>query len=229
MFVFQIREEDNDDLIPIIDAESKILREVYGDYYISEMMRHADDGNRQMIVAEHEGRATGVMCLNRIFDIDILIDNFELAPYNDLRKSAPESPISKSSSSSSSSLSSEFTKTASAMMDPETPKNLERQRFSIAIAHTIRFEDEIDGELDPEGSAQPITKSVKFSDKGAKINPSVNFETFLRTSVFAEAIHELPRTFDAPNHYRKYTKFDSPLDKMGRKKFDSILNGDSES
>ncbi|XP_043268614.1 cilia- and flagella-associated protein 61 [Venturia canescens] len=191
-------EEDNDDLIPIIDAESKVLREIYGDYYISEMMRYSDEGNRQMIVAESEGHATGVMCLNRVFDVDVLVENFELVPYNDLRKcAASESPDSKSSSSSrtSSSSSSDFTKTASAVMDPEAPRNRERERFSVAIAQTLRFEDEVSGEIDPEGSAQPIVKSVKFSEKWSGVNPSVNFESVLRTSVFAEAIHDLPRTF----------------------------------
>ncbi|XP_076759809.1 cilia- and flagella-associated protein 61 [Xylocopa sonorina] len=79
-------EEDNDDVIPIIDAESTLLKEYYGEFYLSEMIRHPD-GCRQLIVSEDDdGVATGVMCLNSTVDVKTLNENFELGPYNGLRK-----------------------------------------------------------------------------------------------------------------------------------------------
>ncbi|CAL7938183.1 unnamed protein product [Xylocopa violacea] len=79
-------EEDNDDVIPIIDAESALLKEYYGEFYVSEMIRHPDDC-RQLIVSEDDdGVATGVMFLNSTIDVETLNENFELGPYNGLRK-----------------------------------------------------------------------------------------------------------------------------------------------
>ncbi|XP_015177205.1 PREDICTED: cilia- and flagella-associated protein 61-like [Polistes dominula] len=80
-------EEDNDDIIPIIDADSSYVKELYGEYYISEMIRYPD-GHRQLIVSEDDnGLTTGVICLNSIIDVDLLNDNFELTVYGGLRKS----------------------------------------------------------------------------------------------------------------------------------------------
>ncbi|KAL2726660.1 cilia- and flagella-associated protein 61-like isoform X2 [Vespula squamosa] len=80
-------EEDNDDIIPIIDADSSYVKEFYGEYYISEMTRYPD-GHRQLIVSEDDnGLATGVICVNSTIDVDLLNENFELTLYGGLRKS----------------------------------------------------------------------------------------------------------------------------------------------
>ncbi|XP_043668706.1 cilia- and flagella-associated protein 61-like [Vespula pensylvanica] len=79
-------EEDNDDIIPIIDADSSYVKEFYGEYYISEMTRYPD-GHRQLIVSEDDnGLATGVICVNSTIDVDLLNENFELTLYDGLRK-----------------------------------------------------------------------------------------------------------------------------------------------
>lgn len=52
------REEDNDDIVPLIDQHATRLREIYGDFYVSEIIQSAEDPkilcskNRQFIVAE---------------------------------------------------------------------------------------------------------------------------------------------------------------------------------
>ena len=62
------------------------MKEFYGEFYVSEMVRHPDNC-RQLIVSEDdEGLATGVMFLNSNIDVDTLNENFELIPYNGLRK-----------------------------------------------------------------------------------------------------------------------------------------------
>ncbi|XP_047351705.1 cilia- and flagella-associated protein 61-like isoform X3 [Vespa velutina] len=79
-------EEDNDDIIPIIDADSSYVKELYGEYYISEMTRYPD-GHRHLIVSEDDnGLATGVICVNSTIDVDLLNENFELNIYGGLRK-----------------------------------------------------------------------------------------------------------------------------------------------
>ncbi|XP_026479838.1 cilia- and flagella-associated protein 61-like [Ctenocephalides felis] len=79
-------EEDNDDIVPILDAQCPLLRETYGDYYIAELVAAADQISRRLIVAEKNDRAVGVICLNPELDYDILNESFELVPFNGLRK-----------------------------------------------------------------------------------------------------------------------------------------------
>ncbi|XP_026827865.1 cilia- and flagella-associated protein 61-like [Ooceraea biroi] len=88
------REEDNDDAIPIIGGESTRLGELYGPYYISEMIRHPD-GCRQLIIGEDaDGSAAGVVCLDSAIDVDQLNENFELTPHHGLRKTCEDDETS---------------------------------------------------------------------------------------------------------------------------------------
>ena len=80
------REEDNDDVVTIIDAKTSIVKEFYGEFYVSEMVRHPDNCRRLIVSEDDEGLATGVMFLNSNIDLDALNENFELIPYNGLRK-----------------------------------------------------------------------------------------------------------------------------------------------
>ncbi|KYN10877.1 Uncharacterized protein C20orf26 like protein [Trachymyrmex cornetzi] len=83
----RVVEEDNDDVIAIIDGEGTHLKELYGEYCISEMIRHPSSCRQLIIGEDTNGSAVGVMCLNTTIDIDLLNENFELMPYNGLKKS----------------------------------------------------------------------------------------------------------------------------------------------
>ncbi|RLU19878.1 hypothetical protein DMN91_008437, partial [Ooceraea biroi] len=90
----RVVEEDNDDAIPIIGGESTRLGELYGPYYISEMIRHPD-GCRQLIIGEDaDGSAAGVVCLDSAIDVDQLNENFELTPHHGLRKTCEDDETS---------------------------------------------------------------------------------------------------------------------------------------
>jgi len=72
------REEDNDDVIAIVDSGNIHLKELYGEYCVSEMIRHPSSC-RQLIIGEDiDGSAVGVMCLNTTIDINLLNENFSL-------------------------------------------------------------------------------------------------------------------------------------------------------
>lgn len=45
-------EEDNDDIIPILEAHSERLRDLYGDYYISELVARHPESERVLLVCE---------------------------------------------------------------------------------------------------------------------------------------------------------------------------------
>ncbi|XP_043526432.1 cilia- and flagella-associated protein 61-like [Frieseomelitta varia] len=84
--VRRVVEEDNDDVVTIIDAETSLVKEFYGEFYVSEIVRHPDNCRRLIVSEDDEGLATGVMFLNSNIDLDTLNENFELIPYNGLRK-----------------------------------------------------------------------------------------------------------------------------------------------
>lgn len=79
-------EEDNDDLVPLIHTHSERLKEVYGEYYISEILTRHQDSGRQIIVAEYANTVVAVLCLNSTVDFETLNEQFELVPYYGLRK-----------------------------------------------------------------------------------------------------------------------------------------------
>ncbi|KAJ8916545.1 hypothetical protein NQ315_000187 [Exocentrus adspersus] len=83
-------EEDNDDLIPLIETNSKRLKELYGSYYIAELLTRHKDTGRQIIVAEYKGIAVAVLILNQIINSKVLNEEFELVPFNGLKKPHPD-------------------------------------------------------------------------------------------------------------------------------------------
>ncbi|XP_033221292.1 cilia- and flagella-associated protein 61-like isoform X2 [Belonocnema kinseyi] len=79
-------EDDNDGIVRIIDREKNKLKEFYGEYYISEMLKYSDS-ERKIIVSETDGVITGVMIITKVIDLNLLNNVFALGPYNGLRKS----------------------------------------------------------------------------------------------------------------------------------------------
>ncbi|CAK1582898.1 unnamed protein product [Parnassius mnemosyne] len=78
-------EEDNDDILPIIERCSKRLREIYGDFYISELVSRHPESDRVILVCEHKEVAVGVMCLNTQINYEVLEESFELSSFAGLR------------------------------------------------------------------------------------------------------------------------------------------------
>ncbi|XP_022914624.2 cilia- and flagella-associated protein 61-like [Onthophagus taurus] len=76
--------EDNDDLVRLLQTHSKRLKDIYGDFYIAEMLKI--DPTRNIIVAECEQDTVAVMCLNSIVNIELLNEEFELEAFNALQK-----------------------------------------------------------------------------------------------------------------------------------------------
>ncbi|KAJ0176178.1 hypothetical protein K1T71_008352 [Dendrolimus kikuchii] len=82
-------EEDNDDIVAILDKKSPKLKEIYGEYYISEIVGRIPESGRKLIVAEHQEQAVGVMCLNSEINYKKLQTLYELKPFYGLRKATP--------------------------------------------------------------------------------------------------------------------------------------------
>lgn len=51
-YISLYREEDNDDIVEILDKKCPRLKELYGEYYISEIIGRHPEFNRKVIVAD---------------------------------------------------------------------------------------------------------------------------------------------------------------------------------
>lgn len=90
-------EEDNDDLIPLIESETSSLTEIYGDYYVAELLTRHPESKRQIIVAEYDNKTVGILCLNNTVNCKLLHKHFELSTYKHLLKKREKSEDEKSS------------------------------------------------------------------------------------------------------------------------------------
>jgi len=78
--------EDHDNLVAVFDAQSEVVTEVYGEYFIAELIE-AQNGENKALVAEVDGRAVGLMCMTSDVDANVLSQCFQLDPFDNLLKS----------------------------------------------------------------------------------------------------------------------------------------------
>ncbi|XP_063927085.1 cilia- and flagella-associated protein 61-like isoform X2 [Zophobas morio] len=162
-------EEDNDDLVAIIP---EVVEETYGHYYISEILSN-EESERQIIVAEHKGCAVGVLCLNEVVNYDLLNEEFELVPYNGLKKHNVADEVAKSAAGSATMLPTleDSTEHLSAITLTEEVKeeeekveedNISDDDFSLVnlssslILNFLYEEEDISEHMSPTGSATSI-------------------------------------------------------------------------
>ena len=84
--ILEIREaleQDHDDLVEICNAQSELYTQVYGDYFIAELIANQTD-ERKAIVAQVENKAKGLLSLASDIDYGFLAKNFELEVYDNL-------------------------------------------------------------------------------------------------------------------------------------------------
>ncbi|OAF64017.1 hypothetical protein A3Q56_08280, partial [Intoshia linei] len=67
------RVEDNDDLVPIFNKQTNILRKTYGEYFLAELIE-AQDNTMKCIVAEVNGRAIAFMSISTEVSYDTVRD-----------------------------------------------------------------------------------------------------------------------------------------------------------
>ncbi|XP_043265617.1 cilia- and flagella-associated protein 61-like [Colletes gigas] len=189
------REEDNDLVIPIIGAESRLVEEFYGEYYVSEMVRYPND-YRQLIVSEdHDGLATGVMFLNRRVDVDALNENFELGPYNGLRKPSEDDVFPPGSMEPAS----------ETFFSIFSGKPRTKRIYGDSLSTLISAEDleepnesnslkDLNDRRDEKFTEKPITfsKSDILSESSITDNFSDNYGSKMQTSVFQDTLLDIP-------------------------------------
>ena len=85
LLIRKARVEDHDDLVPVFNAQSEVLTERYGEFFIAELIERQDDRNTAL-VAEVDGHAVGLLALSADIDVALLQQTFDLAPYDNLEK-----------------------------------------------------------------------------------------------------------------------------------------------
>ncbi|NWJ06557.1 CFA61 protein, partial [Crypturellus undulatus] len=89
LYVRKARMEDHDDLMPILARHSKTLKEIYGDYFLVDLLETQDEEN-QAVVGEDGGIAVGFMSLCSTVNISLLHECFDLGPFHGLCKPHPD-------------------------------------------------------------------------------------------------------------------------------------------
>eukprot|EP01043_Picozoa_sp_COSAG02_P008175 COSAG02_NODE_257_length_26838_cov_118.324844_7_plen_1221_part_00 len=86
--VRRARVEDHDDLVPIFEAQSELLSEQYGEFFLADVIASSAEPEtpQEALVAEIHGRAVGLLVVSSDVDVSLLQDCFHLAPYGGLVK-----------------------------------------------------------------------------------------------------------------------------------------------
>lgn len=86
--VRRARVEDHDDLVPIFEAQSELLSEQYGEFFLADVITSSaqPDTPQEALVAEIHGRAVGLLVVSSDVDVSLLQDCFHLDPFGGLVK-----------------------------------------------------------------------------------------------------------------------------------------------
>ncbi|KAF4675449.1 hypothetical protein FOL47_007757, partial [Perkinsus chesapeaki] len=87
--------EDHDNLVEVFDAQSDVITDVYGQYFLAELIAAQDDTHKSLVAEPRNnacgngeaGKAVGLMCLTSDVDVNILTKCFHLEDYDFLLKS----------------------------------------------------------------------------------------------------------------------------------------------
>ena len=78
--------EDNEDLLPIFDAQSEVLSEQYGEFFLAEMIEMQDDKNKALVSLNEDDRASGLMGVSSDVELTMLQNCFQLDAFDYLVK-----------------------------------------------------------------------------------------------------------------------------------------------
>lgn len=81
----EAQQEDHDDLAAVFNAQSEVLTETFGEYFLAELIAAQNDSNKAL-VAQVGDKAIGLLAVSSEVDVSILDDCFELDQYDKLLK-----------------------------------------------------------------------------------------------------------------------------------------------
>ncbi|KAL1785794.1 cilia-and flagella-associated protein 61 [Sigmodon hispidus] len=158
LHIRKARVEDHDDLMPIFMHYDNTLKEIYGEYFLAELIEAQDEENHA-VVCEVEGKAVGFMSVCSNVNLALLHECFDLGPFHgfciphpdDLLEPSKESSIEesqdaeiKSDSQGSQKVAEEPGGNASSETVESQEKDSEESLSEAILSETVsRFSDEI--------------------------------------------------------------------------------------
>ncbi|XP_051831814.1 cilia- and flagella-associated protein 61 [Antechinus flavipes] len=89
LYIRQARVEDHDDLMPIFLRHDTSLKEIYGEFFLAELIE-AQDQENYCVVCEDKGTAVGFMSVCAQVNMEILHQCFDLGPFHGLCRPHPD-------------------------------------------------------------------------------------------------------------------------------------------
>ncbi|XP_040602369.1 cilia- and flagella-associated protein 61 isoform X2 [Mesocricetus auratus] len=99
LHIRKARVEDHDDLMPIFLHYDNTLREIYGEYFLAELIEAQDEENHS-VVCEVEGKAVGFMSVCSSVNLNLLHECFDLGPFHGFCVPHPDDLLEPSKESS---------------------------------------------------------------------------------------------------------------------------------
>ncbi|KAM3185959.1 hypothetical protein ACTXT7_005307 [Hymenolepis weldensis] len=86
--------KDNDDVTPILNSKNDVLQELYGEFYIAELVAAQNDEMKAFVLESSDSsKAVGFMNVTTNFDCECLNRQHDLKAFNYLRKQADEGKL----------------------------------------------------------------------------------------------------------------------------------------
>lgn len=80
------RVEDHDDLVPVFEEQSDVVRSAFGEYFIAETIERQGEAQRVLVGESPEGRAIGLIAATADVRVDLLGACFHVEQFGGLRK-----------------------------------------------------------------------------------------------------------------------------------------------
>ncbi|XP_045474715.1 cilia- and flagella-associated protein 61-like isoform X3 [Harmonia axyridis] len=177
-------EEDNDDIVSIIHRYSSTFKELYGEYFISELLTRVEGTNRHVIVAEYNGYAVAVMILNKTVNYDVLNESFEVGVFHSFKTPHAEDEYT---------LPAETFRPAYAFFEESSMEIVPFDKASIASSE----EEEEDGYVPSRSESGSIGKFYSSSESSSEeswtIDPSIDLSLML--------VHREDSVFDFNDYF----------------------------
>lgn len=145
LHIRKARVEDHDDLMPIFMHYDNTLKEIYGEYFLAELIE-AQDEDHHAVVCEVEGKAVGFMSVCSSVNLPLLHECFDLGPFHgfcvphpdDILKPSNESSPEESEDSESKSDSQSFQKVVE---EPEMTSEVTSEMITQGDVETVSCEE----------------------------------------------------------------------------------------
>ncbi|RYG41462.1 DUF4821 domain-containing protein, partial [archaeon] len=86
LLVRAARVEDHDDLVPIFQSRSGVVRDTFGDYFLAGIIERQNEKSKVLVGEGRHGTAVGLMALSNEVDVNMLAACFDLSAFGGLRK-----------------------------------------------------------------------------------------------------------------------------------------------